>query len=168
MRAVRWLPLTFALAVAVALVPAAQGATHLIVVLTSLNTIQQVHDNPPMGKGNKGDSIDFKDLLVTTKAALGHKKNHKIAWDAGTVIYVTGSVQKILVRVTFPGLGTITYEGVLKSLKGGNSSVPIVAGTGQFKGARGTVIIGPGDVKSLNTFDLTVPGRIVLPTSPVA
>ncbi len=145
--------------------PVAQGATHLTLVLTSLNTISQVHDNPPVGKGNAGDSIDFKDLLVTTKAQLGKKKNHKIAWDAGTTIYVSSTVQKILVRVTFPGLGTITYQGVLKNLKDGSSTVPITSGTGQFKGARGTVNIGPGDVKALNTFDLTVPGQIVLPGS---
>ena len=144
------------LAAAAALVPAAQGATHLMLKLTSYTTITQTHDTPPKGKPNKGDSIDFKDLLVTTSSQLGKPKGKPVGYDAGTVLYTSATTQKIEGRTTFPGFGTLTFVGDLKTAKDGTTTVPVVSGTGAFKGAKGVLIIGAGNQKAPNTYVLTL------------
>ena len=47
---------------------------------------------------------------------------------------------------TFPGQGTIRFRGVMRSLKNGMISVPVVGGTGKFKGATGVLLIGAGNL----------------------
>ena len=39
--------------------------------------------------------------------------------------------------------------------------IPIVGGSGKFKGASGFVTIGPGTKRALNTYELTIPGANV-------
>ena len=67
---IRRIVLTLALA-AFAAAPAAQGATSVTFVFTSYTTITKTHDNPPRGKANAGDKIEFKDLLVSAANQLG-------------------------------------------------------------------------------------------------
>ncbi len=153
---VRRLPLALVLAAAAALVPAAQGATHLTLTLTSFTTVTQTHDTPPKGKANKGDSIDFKDLLVATSSQLGKPKGKPVGYDAGTVLYTSSTAQKIEGMTTFPGFGTLTFAGDMKTAKDGSVTVPITGGTGAFKGVKGSLVIGTGDQKAPNTYVLTL------------
>ena len=150
---------------AVLLVPAAQGATRLSLKLTSYTTITQTHDTPPKGKPNKGDSIDFKDLLVTTSAQLGKPKGKPVGYDAGTVLYTSATTQKIEGQTTFPGYGTLTFIGPLVTAKDGSARIPVVSGTGAFKGAKGMLIIGAGNQKAPNTYVLTLPHPLAPPGS---
>ncbi len=60
--------------------------------------------------------------------------------------------------MTFPGIGTITYSGPMQDAGRGNTTVPVASGTGAFKGARGTLILGPGETKARNTYVVTIPG----------
>jgi hypothetical protein len=152
----RWLTLILALTVAVALVPTSGAATPYTLKLTSYTTVTQTHDTAPKGKANKGDSIDFKDLLVTTSDTLGKKKGKPIGYDAGTVIYTSSTTQKISGVTTFPGFGTVTFAGALVTAKNGTTTVPIVGGTGQFVGVKGSLVIGNGDQKAPNTYVLTL------------
>ena len=58
---------------------------------------------------------------------------------------------------SFPGIGTITYTGIFKTLKDGSAVFPITGGTGGFKGATGTVTIGPGTATAANIYVVNVP-----------
>jgi hypothetical protein len=165
-RVLRSLPLVLALAAATALIPSAQAATHMTLKLTSITTVTDAHDTAPKGKANKGDNIDFKDLLITTSNdQLGKKKGKPVGYDAGTVLYTSATAQKIEGVTTFPGFGTVTFVGPLKTAKDGTVTVPITKGTGQFKGVTGSLIIGAGDQKAPNTYVLTLPHALRLPGS---
>lgn len=138
----------------------AQAQT-VTIQLISFTTLTTQHDTPPKGKGNKGDSIDFKDLLLNDVARqFGKKKGKAVGYDAGIVRYTSATRQEMLVRATFPGVGTITFQGVMEPRSNGDVVLPITGGTGGFKGARGTVTIGSGDQKAPNTYRVTVPGTV--------
>jgi len=159
------LGLGFVIAASVMVVPVAQAATRLTLKLTSYTTITQVHETPPKGKPHKGDSIDFKDLLVTTADQLGKPKGKPVGYDAGVVVYTSATAQQIGGVTTFPGFGTLTFKGELETLKDGSAHVPVVSGSGAFKGARGMLIIGAGDQKAPNTYVLTLPRPLAPPGS---
>jgi hypothetical protein len=146
-----------------ALVPAAQAATSLTVAVTSYTTITKTHDVAPRGKANRGDRIDFKDLLIASAKQLGKAKGKPIGYDAGSVLYTSATRQTISGVTTFPGLGTVTFEGEMKTAKDGTVTVPITGGTGQFKGVKGTLVIGTGSQKAPNTYHLTLRHALVLP-----
>jgi hypothetical protein len=42
----------------------------------------------------------------------------------------------------------------------GANSVPVVGGTGKFRGARGVLVMSAGQDKAVNTFHLELPGDI--------
>jgi hypothetical protein len=159
-RLVLLLPALAVLAAAVA----AQAATSVTLVFTSYTTITKTHDTAPKGKANAGDTIEFKDLLVAVSTQLG-KKGKPVGYDAGTVLYTSRTAQKIEGVTTFPGVGSVTFEGVMKTGKDGKTRVPIVKGTGSFKGARGTLIIGEGQAKAPNTYVLRLPHPLPAPGS---
>jgi hypothetical protein len=137
--------------------PAAQAQTVTIVV-TSRTTQLVPHDLPPKNKANSGDSIDFKDLLTNRQPQFGKAKGKPIAYDVGVLRYTSSTKTTMSVTATFPGIGTITFAGDFDANKG-NNVLPITGGTGGFKGAKGTVTIGPGATASPNTYRVTVPGH---------
>src|SRR5262247_1053436 len=93
--------------------PAAHATTSVTLVFTSYTTITKTHDNPPRGKPNAGDKIEFKDLLVAADSQLG-KKGKAVGYDAGIVPYTSATAQRIEGITTFPGIGTVTFEGEMK------------------------------------------------------
>jgi hypothetical protein len=149
---------------AIAAVPVAEGATSVTLVFTSYTTVTKTHDTAPKHKANAGDSIDFKDLLVAVSTQLG-KKGKPVGYDAGTVLYTSGTAQKIEGVTTFPGVGSVTFEGEMKTMKDGTVHVPVVKGTGVFKGAYGELIIGKGAQKAPNTYVLRLPHPLPAPGS---
>ena len=62
-------------------------------------------------------------------------------------------------------LGTLTFGGEMKTMKDGTVRVPVVKGTGSFKGAKGVLIIGEGSQKAPNTYVLRLPHPIAPPGS---
>ena len=150
---------------AFAAAPGAQGATSVTLVFTSYTTITKTVDIAPRGKPNRGDKIEFKDLLVATSNQLGKKKGKPIGYDAGTVLYTSATTQMIEGVTTIPGVGTLTFGGEMKALKDGTVHVPVIKGTGSFKGAKGTLIIGEGNEKAPNTYVLRLPHPIPPPGS---
>ncbi len=159
--------LLLALAAAgLAAVPAAEGASTLTLVFTSVTTVTQPHDRPPVGQANKGDSIDFKDLLINKRAQLGKKTNKPAAWDAGTIVYTSATTQRIEGVTTVPGYGTLAFAGPLVAWKDKRTvHVPVVRGTGAFAGAHGTLIIGTGVNAVPNTYVLVLPKPLAPPGS---
>jgi hypothetical protein len=160
---VRRLFLTFVVAALVVVAPA-QGATSVSLRFTSYTTVTKTFDTTPHGKANKGDRIEFKDLLVTTANQLGKKPGKAVGYDAGTVFYTSPTTQTISGTTTFPGVGTLTFKGLMASRKDGTVHVPVVKGTGAFKGARGTLVIGAGQNKAPNTYVLTLPHPLCIGT----
>jgi hypothetical protein len=159
----RRLPLALLSVVALAL-PGAAFAQTVTIDVTSITTLTQPHDTPPKGKVNKGDSLEFKDLLVNRKAQLGVAKGKPVAYDAGIITYAGKNRQTVYGVATFPGVGTVTYRGVMTPGAHGNVVVRVVSGTGGFKGAHGTLTIGPGDTKARNTYHVVVPnGHLEVP-----
>ncbi len=147
-----------------ALVPAAQGkaqARTVTITVLSLTRITIPHDVPPKGKENKGDYIEYRDLLLSVGPLFGKKANQPVGWDKGTLTYTSATDARVIGQAVFPGQGKLKVKGTMKALKDGSNSVKIVGGSGKFVGAKGVLIIGPGDLKSLNTFRFTVPGGTV-------
>jgi hypothetical protein len=150
---------------AFAVAPAAEGATSVTYVFTSYTTITKTHDIAPRGKANRGDKIEFKDLLVNTSNVLGKKKGKPIGYDAGIVSYTSSTAQTIEGVTTIPGYGTLVFRGDMKPLKDNTVHVPVVQGTGAFKGAKGMLIIGEGNQKAPNTYVLQLPHPVAPPGS---
>jgi hypothetical protein len=137
--------------------PAAQAA-NVTLTLTSVTAVTQTHDAKPKGVVSKGDSIDFKDLLLATQDnQLGKKKGKPVGYDAGTVVYTSKTATSISGVTTFPGYGTLSFAGPMVTRKDGTVHVPVTKGTGTFKGAKGMLVIGTGDNKAPNTYVLTMP-----------
>jgi hypothetical protein len=158
----RRVSLLLVLLLAVSLVPAATGGTQakkFEFTILSRMQVTQPFDIDPKGRENRGDYIKYKALLLTTGPLFGkQKKNQPVGWEQGTQTYLNATDARVRGKTTFPGQGTITYRGMMKSLRNGMISVPITGGTGRFTGAQGVLLIGPGDVSSLNTYRLSLPG----------
>ena len=158
----------FALAV-VLLIPAAaqaRAADTLVIKVTSVSIAMQTHDKAPKGmpaKASKGDAIVFRDSLLNAAAQFGRKAGVKVGTDSGTMTYTSDHSAKFLGTAHLPG-GTLTLKGqVLAASDGKSLVIPITGGTGRYKGAHGTVLVGPGAKRSLNTYALVLPA-----TGPVA
>ena len=159
-------PLAAIVVLAALAVPSAQGASNITLTFLSVTTVSQPHDTKPVGKYNAGDSIDFKDLLVNKADQLGKKKGKAAAYDAGTILYTSATSQKIGGVMTVPGYGTVTFEGPMVAWKDHKTiHVPVIKGTGAFKGVKGTLIMGQGDQQAPNTYVLTLPKPLAGPGS---
>jgi hypothetical protein len=143
--------------ITLALAAAAQAQT-VTIKLTSVTTQITPHDIAPKNKANKGDSINFRDLLLNKQVQFGKKKGKPIAYDIGVLRYTSAKKTTMSVTAIFPGIGTITFKGKFDSDRK-NNVLAITGGTGGFKGAKGTVTIGPGATTAPNIYRVTVPGH---------
>lgn len=151
--------LVIALVAAFALaLPAVAQAQQVTFSVMSYVTLQQVKDTPPLKKTNAGDSVEYKDLLVNVKATFGKARGKPVAFDAGIITYAGAAKPQVIYGVaTFPGVGSLTYRGPMRDAGHGNTVVTVTSGTGGFKGAHGTLTLGPGTQKALNTYRVTIP-----------
>jgi hypothetical protein len=153
--------LVAAVAMLVSLAPAASAQSQdrkLTIKVLSRTQVAIPHDLPPKERENKGDWIQYKALLLTVGPLFGKRhKNQPVGFEAGTQTYTNATDARVRGKTTFPGQGTIRYRGMMKELRNGMISVPIVGGTGKFAGAKGVLLIGPGQVESVNTYRLTIP-----------
>src|SRR5262245_4570248 len=149
--------------VVLAFLPAssAHAAKRMEFTVESHIRVSLPHDLPPKGRENKGDYIRYQDLLLNTEPNFGKKTGVPVGWDKGTLTYTSATDARLTGSAFFPGYGSIKYGGVMKPLKNGASSVKIVSGGGKYVGARGVLIIGPGNEKALNTFRFTLPSTTV-------
>jgi hypothetical protein len=158
----RRLSLFLVVVLAATFAPAAFPAAHakrMTITILSLTQVTMPHDTTPKGRENKGDFIQYKALLVTVGPLFGrHEKNQPVGYEAGTQTFTSSTDVRVNGQATFPGQGTIEFRGDMRTLKNGLVSVPVVGGTGKFTGADGVLLIGPGDLKSVNTYRLSLPG----------
>jgi hypothetical protein len=147
---------------AVALAPlalvfaATAEAQHVKIEVTSVTTQVKAHDLPPKGKPNKGDTIAFKDLLLNMTSQFGKATGKAVAYDAGTLVYTSATETTMQVTAIFPGVGTLRFGGPFRT-KHGQTVLPVIGGTGAFKGVKGTVTIGSGATRAPNVYDLRMP-----------
>jgi len=146
----------------------ARSAQTVTIELTSVIAQRTDHDLPPRGKLSKGDYASFKDLLLNSKKQFGKRAGMPVGYDVGTITSTGGAQTSIKVKAIFPKIGTITYSGPFVTRKDGTTIVPITGGTGGFKGATGTVVIGAGEQKSPNTYIVTIPHPLDLSSTGVA
>jgi hypothetical protein len=153
--------LVAALAASVSLVPAASSQSQdrkMTITIVSRTQVAMPHDLAPKGRENKGDWIQYKALLLTVGPLFGKRhKNLPVGFEAGTQTYTNATDARLRGKTTFPGQGTIRFRGMMKDLPNGRISVRVVGGTGKFAGAKGVLIIGPGEMQSVNTYRLTIP-----------
>jgi hypothetical protein len=137
---------------------AVSADTRMTITITSQMRNYTQHDLAPKGKENKGDWFRYRALLRTVGPLFGKKtKNLPVGWEAGTQTYINKVDARIKGTATFPGQGTIKFRGVMRTLKNGMIRVPVVGGTGKFKGATGVLLIGAGNLTSVNTYRLKIP-----------
>jgi hypothetical protein len=144
-----------------ALVPAAAEARAqktLVIKVTSVSVALKTNDRPPKG-ASKGDTVLFRDNLVNAVAQFGKPSGVKVGTDRGTMTFTAKDAAAFKGIAVLPG-GTLTLDGPVVSVAGGNLVIPVTAGTGRYKGATGTVLVGPGNKRSLNTYTLNVPTGI--------
>ena len=156
----RLLPVILVAAVA-SLAPAGQAKPPMTITVVSEVRVSIPHDLPPKGRENKGDYLRYQSLLLNAEARFGKKKGVPVGWDKGTLLYLSPTVASFTGSAHFPGQGSIKYKGVMKDIGNGNSSIKIVGGGGKFSGAKGVLIIGPGNESALNIFRFTVPSGTV-------
>jgi hypothetical protein len=166
----RRLSLLLALLPALALVPsagsagAATAAAEKSLSFTVMSYVRVVkpHDFPPKKKENRGDFLEIRSVLASVGPIFNVRKAKvPVGWDTATLVYLNDKGKaRLRGKAIFRGQGTLLYRGVMKDLPGGRTSVPIVNGSGKFRGAKGVLVIGPGELKATNTFRLKLPGVI--------
>lgn len=138
----------------------------LTIRLSSMTTLEDQHLLPHTTKPVKGDTIDFRDLLLNRVPQFGKATGRAVAWDVGIVRYTSAATTTIDVVAVFPELGSVRYGGPVVPDAHGDSVLTVTNGTGAFKGVTGTVTVGPGAETAANTFRLRIPGGGVDLSSP--
>jgi hypothetical protein len=136
--------------------PAAAAAAKTVTIAVVSVGSAKVHDRPPKGT-SKGDTVVFRDRLLNATAQFGRKKGARVGADRGTMTFTSAHTARFAGSATFPG-GTLTLKGAVRSLPDESLAIPVTSGTGRFAGAKGFLIVGPGNEKALNVYRLTVAG----------
>jgi hypothetical protein len=110
-----------------------------VIRLVSANlTFRLLVDKPPQGS-SKGDTISTTNVLANAVAQFGLAKGAVVGSDAGRTTNVDAVPMTADVLVRLPG-GTLRVRGRSRRV-GQTRVVPVVGGTGQFKGAIGTLTV---------------------------
>jgi len=131
----------------------AVGARTLTIRVVSVVVATRPHDRPPKG-ASKGDRIEFEDRLLNAGAQFGKKANARVGHDAGVMTFTSATTATLSGSAALPG-GTIRFNGKLTPTGSGGIRVPVTGGTGKYAHATGTLIVGPGAKRALNTYELT-------------
>jgi hypothetical protein len=139
---------------AAVLAPAAHAETITFSVMSVVVSAKPT-DVPPKG-ASKGDKILERDRLVNTGARFGRAKGAVVGTDHGTLTFTSTHTARYSGTVVLPD-GTIKLAGSITLLARGSLRIKVVGGTGRYAKATGSVVVGPGDKRSLNTYRLTLP-----------
>jgi hypothetical protein len=151
---VRKLLLTTALALTLAVAPAASAAKTITLQVTSVALSVKSHDRPPKG-ASKGDTIVQRDRLLNAVAQFGRKKGATVGSDHGTMTFTSAHAARFTGVVVLPK-GTLTLNGKVTAATGGILVIPVTGGTGAYAGAKGIVLVGPGEKRALNVYRFTI------------
>jgi hypothetical protein len=133
----------------------AAGTGTLTIKVISVTVSLVRHDVAPKGIG-KGDTVVDRDRLLNAVKQFGKKKGAVVGRDSTTTTFTSSHTATIKGTVKLPG-GTLILGGELVGLTDGGLSVPVVGGTGRYAKARGTLTVGAGKSRVLNTYRLVLP-----------
>ena len=164
----RW-TLAICLSILLLAVPAHAGhrsdsKTQTIRLISHTVSKKTLRDSPPKNEVNVGDKTWSKSILRNAVAQYGRRKGAVVGSDVGIITVTscscTGTVKsargRVKITATLPG-GTLRVAGtVTASFEG----APVVGGTGDFAGARGTLEVRslePDGDPALNVYRLRLP-----------
>jgi hypothetical protein len=136
----------------------AAGGEEKIMVVSVTTSVHRV-DRLPRGVSD-GDTISSTDRLLNATAQFGKPSGAHIGSDHGAFTYTSTHSANYAGEASLPG-GTVTVRGAVLVRADGREMIPIVGGSGRYKGATGFLTIGPGTKRAVNVYDLTLPGANV-------
>ena len=117
----------------------AQAAPPKVIRLVSTNlSFRMVVDKAPAG-ASPGDTIETTNVLSNAIAQFGLGKGAVVGSDAGRTTNLDAAPMTVNILVRLPK-GTLRVRGRSRTVSGARIA-PVVAGTGQFKGATGTLTV---------------------------
>jgi hypothetical protein len=133
--------------------------TQTIRVVSKVVDVRLLVNRPPKDFGDVGDKLQVKNRLRNAVAQFGRPRGALVGSDVQTVTVnsVTPTRVRMTVAVTLPG-GTLRVAATLTSNR--QALLPVVGGSGDFAGARGTSDVIPinGVANSaLNIYRLRLP-----------
>ena len=153
-------PLAAAVLLAAWLAPAASPASgQKTIEVISVTTYVHRIDQPPKGVSD-GDRVESRDRLLNATKQFGLPSGARVGSDHGRFTYTSTHSASYTGEASLPG-GTVTVRGAVLVRADGQLMIPVVGGSGRYKGVTGFVTIGPGTKRVLNTYDLTLPGANV-------
>lgn len=134
---------------------AGQRTIEVLSVVTYLHRV----DQPPKGV-SEGDTVDSRDRLLNATKQFGLRSGARVGSDHGRFTYTSTHSASYSGEASLPG-GTVTVRGTVLVRADGQLMIPVVGGSGKYKGATGFLTIGPGKKRAVNTYELTMPGASV-------
>jgi hypothetical protein len=136
----------------------ASGATSVVpptqIQLISVTVSEKENDVGPTGP-SKGDRTYGVSMLLNAVPQFGKKRGAEVGEDKGWFTLTSKSTAVASGVTHLPG-GTLTFKGAIKVVQG-LMTIPVVSGTGLFRGARGTLYVGSTGRKgeAINVYRLT-------------
>jgi hypothetical protein len=138
------------------LTPDALGAKgeQTIEVFSITTSVHRI-DRPPKGVSD-GDTVTSTDRLVNARTQFGLRSGARVGNDHGRFTYTSTHSASYSGEASLPG-GTVSLRGAVLVRADGELMIPVVGGSGRYKGATGFLTIGPGKKRVLNTYELQLP-----------
>jgi hypothetical protein len=125
--------------------------------VTSVVTSTKAHSRTPK-QTTAGDRVVFTDrLLNATSGQFGKDTNAVVGTDEGTMTFTSKTTARLDGVAHLPD-GDIRFSGAVTVLADKSVTVPVVGGTGTYKHATGTLLVGAGTKTSPNTYRLVIDG----------
>jgi hypothetical protein len=125
--------------------------------ITSVVTSTKAHAQSP-SQPTAGDRVTFTDrLLNAVSGQFGKGQNEVVGSDEGTMTFTSASSARLDGVAHLPD-GDIRFSGPVTVLANKSVVVPVVGGTGTYKRATGTLLVGTGTKTSANTYRLVIEG----------
>ena len=126
--------------------------------IEDISVTTYVHRVDRLPKGvSDGDTVESRDRLLNATKQFGLRSGARVGSDHGRFTYTSTHSASYAGEATLPG-GTVTVRGAVLVRSDGQLMIPVVGGSGKYKGATGFVTIGPGKKRALNTYELTMQG----------
>jgi hypothetical protein len=135
--------------------PTAGVARTVLVIRVKSITVSGTHfDASPKGL-SKGDQFVGRSRLLNAARQFGKPVGAVVGSDYSVLTLTSSTTATVFGVARLPG-GTLRFKGGGHLSNGPSPPIPLIGGTGRYAGARGTVVVGPGNTP-LNTYRLTLP-----------
>ncbi len=138
--------------------PGVARAETLTIQVTSVVISIKPIDKKPKGS-SKGDRIVYRDKLLNAVRQFGKARGKRVGTDHGTMTFTSPHTARFDGTAKLPG-GSVRIRGTVRPVAGGSLQIPVAGGTGRYAKATGTLTVGPGENRALNTYRITLPGTV--------